>query len=99
MPQILTNLNPPKFDRVTWLAEILAILDEAQGIRERLDELNKRVQRCSHVLSLGPAIKNLLSVEKILGDAVDNDLAETAKNLSKISTDNLKKVVDNQIQK
>lgn len=85
-----------KFDRVTWLAEILAILDESQGIRERLDELNKRVQRCSPVLSLGPSIRNLLLVEKILGDAVDNDLAETAKNLSKISTEKSKKVVDNQ---
>jgi len=72
-----------KFDRVTWLGELLAILDESQGIRERLEELNGRVQRTTMTLSCGPAIKNLLLVEKLIGDVVDADLAAT---LQKIST-------------
>jgi hypothetical protein len=67
---------------VTWLEEILSILDESQKIRESLEALNLRVHVVSQWASLGPAINSIKVLEKLLSDAVDKDLLATAKKIS-----------------
>ena len=79
MTQTSTNL---KFDRVESLAEILAILDESQGIRERLEDMDKRLQRVLPFASVESSILALRNLEDIMGNIVDNDLAATAAKLT-----------------
>lgn len=58
-----------------WVAEILAILDESEGIRERISDLESRMQRAGVLTDvLQDTRNNFLLLETVLGNVVDAQL-------------------------